>query len=101
MLSCESQVENHLPQVTNEQMQPIVDGSLLTPEEGVRQTRRWRQRIGERRMATPAPGLLEEYSQRFDGLFTKVNRREGFRQYLTGLLLESEQNKTLTGLANQ
>jgi SRSO17 transposase len=43
---------------------------------------------------------LEEYSQWFDGLFCKVNQREGFRQYLTGLLLASERNKTLTGIAN-
>jgi hypothetical protein len=43
---------------------------------------------------------LEAYSQEFDGLFTKVNQREGFRQYLTGLLVASERNKTLTGLAN-
>jgi len=51
-------------------------------------------------MATPAPGLLEEYSQWFDALFSKVNQREGFRQYVSGLLLASERNKTLTGLAN-
>lgn len=56
--------------------------------------------MSERRVATPAPGLLEGYSQEFDGLFTKVNQREGFRQYLTGLLVASERNKTLTGLAN-
>lgn len=56
--------------------------------------------MSERRVATPAPGLLEAYSQEFDGLFTKVNQREGFRQYLTGLLVASERNKTLTGLAN-
>ena len=56
--------------------------------------------MSERQVATPAAGLLENYSQWFDGLFTKVNQREGFRQYLTGLLLASERNKTLTGLAN-
>jgi hypothetical protein len=43
---------------------------------------------------------LEAYSQEFDGLFTKVNQREGFRQYVTGLLLASERNKILTELAN-
>lgn len=56
--------------------------------------------MSARRVATPAAGLLEEYSREFDGLFTKVNQGEGFRQYLTGLLLASERNKTLTGLAN-
>jgi SRSO17 transposase len=56
--------------------------------------------MSKRQPTTPAPGLLEEYSQWFDGLFCKVNQREGFRQYLTGLLLASERNKTLTGIAN-
>ncbi len=56
--------------------------------------------MSERRVARPAPGLLEIYSQRFDELFSKVNQREGFRQYLSGLVLASERNKTLTGLAN-
>jgi SRSO17 transposase len=56
--------------------------------------------MSKRQGATPAPGLLEDYSQGFDELFSRVNQREGFRQYLTGLLLASERNKTLTGLAN-
>jgi SRSO17 transposase len=43
---------------------------------------------------------LEEYSKHFDPLFGKSNQREGFRQYLEGLLLPSERNKTLTGLVN-
>jgi len=56
--------------------------------------------MSERRVARAAPGLLETYSQQFDVLFSKVNQREGFRQYVSGLLLASERNKTLTGLAN-
>ena len=56
--------------------------------------------MSKRQAATPAPGLLESYSQEFDALFTKVNQREAFRQYLVGLLLPAERNKTLTGLAN-
>ncbi len=50
--------------------------------------------------ATPAPGPLEEYAQRFDMLFGKRSQREGFRRYLEGLLLPAERNKTLTGLVN-
>jgi hypothetical protein len=54
----------------------------------------------ERLPATPAPGPLEDFAQHFDGLFSKRNQREGFRRYLEGLLLPTERNKTLTGLAN-
>src|ERR1051326_5048295 len=48
--------------------------------------------------AAPAP--LEEYAQPFDPFLGKSNQREGFRQYLEGLLLPSERHKTLTGLVN-
>lgn len=47
-----------------------------------------------------APAPLEEYCQHFDALLGKSNQREGFRQYLEGLLLPSERHKTLTGLVN-
>ena len=50
--------------------------------------------------ATPAPGPLEDYSQRFDDLFAKLNQRQALRRYLEGLLLPMERNKTLTALAN-
>jgi hypothetical protein len=56
--------------------------------------------MSKRRSARAAPGLLEEYSQAFDSLFSKVSQRDGFRQYLVGLLLPAERNKTLTGLVN-
>jgi SRSO17 transposase len=49
---------------------------------------------------TPAPGPLEAYAKHFDDLLGKSNQREGFRQYLEGLLLPSERHKTLTGLVN-
>jgi hypothetical protein len=49
---------------------------------------------------TQAPAPLETYAKHFDSLFGKSNQREGFRQYLEGLLLPSERNKTLTGLVN-
>ncbi len=48
----------------------------------------------------PAPGPLEEYAARFDGLFRARAQREGFRRYMEGLLLPAERNKTLTALAN-
>jgi hypothetical protein len=42
---------------------------------------------------------LEDYAASFDGLFTSLAQRRGFREYLTGLLLPWERNKTLTALA--
>ena len=54
----------------------------------------------KRQEATAAPVPLEEYAQHFDDLFSKLNQREGFRYYVEGLLLPTERNKTLTGLAN-
>src|SRR5512142_1141544 len=54
----------------------------------------------KRQEATAAPVPLEEYAQHFDDLFRKRNQREGFRHYLQGLLVPTERNKTLTGLAN-
>jgi SRSO17 transposase len=47
----------------------------------------------------PAPGPLEEYAARFDDLFTHVAQRRGCRDYLAGLLLPRDRNKTLTALA--
>lgn len=54
----------------------------------------------KRKEAKGTPEPLEEYIQPFDDLFGKWNQREGFRRYLEGLLLPTERNKTLTGLAN-
>src|SRR5215472_8687974 len=51
-------------------------------------------------VTTAAPDPLEKYAQHFDDLFSKLNQREGFRHYVEGLLLPTERNKTLTGLAN-
>jgi SRSO17 transposase len=52
-----------------------------------------------RRACPPAAGPLEEYAASFDGLFASLAQRRGFREYLTGLLLPRERNKTLTALA--
>jgi DDE superfamily endonuclease len=51
-----------------------------------------------RRACPPAPGPLEEYAQQFDDLWGTLAQRRGFREYLQGLLLPRERNKTLTGL---
>ena len=48
----------------------------------------------------PTPAPLAAYAARFDGLFARPSQRAAFRQYLTGLLLPAERNKTLTALAN-
>jgi hypothetical protein len=42
---------------------------------------------------------LEDYAARFDRLFRSLAQRRGFRDYLQGLLLPRDRNKTLTGLA--
>jgi hypothetical protein len=54
----------------------------------------------KRSPVSPAPGPLEDYSQRFDDLFGARAQRHSFRRYLEGLLLPAERNKTLTALAN-
>jgi SRSO17 transposase len=48
----------------------------------------------------PIPEPLDAYAAHFDALFTRANQRQVFRQYLAGLLLPAERNKTLTALAN-
>ncbi|WP_368857585.1 transposase [Streptomyces sp. GbtcB7] len=47
----------------------------------------------------PAPGPLEAYAARFDDLLSTLAQRRGFREYLAGLLLPRDRNKTLTCLA--
>ena len=48
----------------------------------------------------PIPDPLEAYAAQFDDLFSRASQRQAFRQYLAGLLLPAERNKTLTALAN-
>ncbi len=47
----------------------------------------------------PAPGPLEAYAAEFDALFASRAQRRSFREYLAGLLLPHDRNKTLTALA--
>jgi DDE superfamily endonuclease len=55
--------------------------------------------MSARRPCPPAPGPLEDYAQCFDVLFSSLAQRRGLRDYLQGLLLPRDRNKTLTGLA--
>src|SRR5947207_15907430 len=58
------------------------------------------EHVMTRRVVCPAaPGPLEEYAARFDGLFGRLAQRRGFREYLAGLLAPRDRNKTLTALA--
>jgi SRSO17 transposase len=52
----------------------------------------------DRLTCPPAPGPLEDYATKFDGLFATLAQRRGFREYLQGLLLPRARNKTLTAL---
>ena len=55
--------------------------------------------MSQRLACPPAPGPLEAYAATFDGLFGTLAQRRSFREYLQGLLLPRERNKTLTALA--
>jgi hypothetical protein len=52
----------------------------------------------ERHPCPPAPGPLEAYAAQFDPLFGTLAQRRSFREYLQGLLLPRDRNKTLTAL---
>jgi SRSO17 transposase len=55
--------------------------------------------MSKRLPCPPAPGPLEEYAESCDELFGTLAQRRGFREYLQGLLLPKDRNKTLTALA--
>src|SRR3954467_9548956 len=54
--------------------------------------------MSQRLAGPPAPGPLEAFAAAFDPLFGTLAQRRGFREYLQGLLLPRERNKTLTAL---
>ncbi|MFN8534260.1 MAG: IS701 family transposase [Dehalococcoidia bacterium] len=54
--------------------------------------------MSARQLCPPVPGPLEAFAAQFDDLFARVSQRLGFRQYLQGLLLPRDRNKTLTAL---
>src|SRR5918994_3008048 len=51
-----------------------------------------------RALCPSAPGPLEDYAAGFDELFATLAQRRSFREYLEGLLLPRDRNKTLTAL---
>ena len=53
-----------------------------------------------RKPCPEAPGPLEDYARRFDEDFESLAQRRAFREYVAGLLLPRDRNKTLTALAN-
>ena len=53
--------------------------------------------VREQTGAVPAP--LDQYTCLFDHLFRTHLQRQRFREYLAGLLLPRDRNKTLTALA--
>src|SRR5215216_5720952 len=55
--------------------------------------------MSTRLSAPPAPGPLEDYTAQYDALFPTLAQRRSFREYLQGLLLPRDRNKTLTALA--
>jgi hypothetical protein len=54
--------------------------------------------MSQRLACPPAPGPLEDFAATFDPLFATLAQRRSFREYLQGLLLPRERNKTLTAL---
>jgi len=51
-----------------------------------------------RKPCPTVPKPLEEYAQHFDNVFGQYAQRRSFREYLLGLLLPRDRNKTLTAL---
>ena len=52
-----------------------------------------------RKPCPPAPGPLEAYAGGFDEVYESLAQRRAFRDYLAGLLLPRDRNKTLTAVA--
>uniref|UniRef100_A0AAU2VG06 Transposase n=1 Tax=Streptomyces sp. NBC_00003 TaxID=2903608 RepID=A0AAU2VG06_9ACTN len=50
-------------------------------------------------LCPPTPGSLEDYAVCSGDLFASLAQRRGFREYLTGLPVPRDRNKTLTCLA--
>jgi len=52
-----------------------------------------------RKPTAPTAEAIDRFCGHFDGLFARLAERTALRQYLIGLLLPRERNKTLTELA--
>lgn len=55
--------------------------------------------VTPRKPTRPTVEAIDQFCAQFDDLFRRCTTREAFRQYLIGLLLPREHNKTLTVLA--
>src|ERR671933_877180 len=55
--------------------------------------------VTPRKPTRPTVEAIDQFCAQFDDLFRRSTTREAFRQYLIGLLLPREHNKTLTVLA--
>lgn len=58
----------------------------------------FRRRYPDYAMSQGIPGPLEDFARQLDDLFGSLAQRRGFRDYLPGLLLPRDRNKTLTAL---
>jgi SRSO17 transposase len=52
-----------------------------------------------RKPTQPTASAIEDFAGNFDHLFNRLNQRENFRQYLSGLLVPLGTNKHLRGIA--
>src|SRR5918911_3639583 len=55
--------------------------------------------VTPRKPTRPTVAAIDQFCAQFDDLFSRRAAREAFRQYVMGLLLPREHNKTLTVLA--
>ncbi|MDP9350002.1 MAG: IS701 family transposase [Chloroflexota bacterium] len=53
-----------------------------------------------RKSTNPTAQAIDRFCAQFDDLYCRVSERQAFRQYLIGLLLPREHNKTLTVLSS-
>ncbi len=53
-----------------------------------------------RKSTNPTVQAIDRFCVQFDDLYCRVSERQAFRQYLIGLLLPREHNKTLTVLSS-
>jgi hypothetical protein len=52
-----------------------------------------------RKLTAPTTAAIDRFCAQFDDLFSRYEERTALRQYLIGLLLPREHNKTLVELA--
>src|SRR5512140_3800687 len=55
--------------------------------------------MSERKPTRPTTQAIDEFAAHFDQLFKRLSQRANFRYYLSGLLVPTETNKHLRGIA--